>query len=43
MPPPPSIALHAAYGLRQRTPHSMRRLAKPALFGSRWTLEPPRT
>jgi hypothetical protein len=38
MPPPPSIALHAAYGLRQRTRHFVRRLAKTALCGSRWTL-----
>ena len=43
MPPPPSIAHHAAYWLRQRTPHSMRRLAKTAVRGSRWTLEPPGT
>jgi hypothetical protein len=41
--PPPSIALHAAHWLRQRTPHFVRRLAKTAVPGSRWTLEPPRT
>ena len=37
----PSIALHAAHWLRQRTPHFVRLLAKTAVRGSRWTLEPP--